>query len=73
VISGTPGVTAGTFTPKVTLAYNDGSRSVSFSWKVSSAAGQLKGYDAKCLGDTGTATRVLGRCAAAASQEWTLP
>jgi hypothetical protein len=110
VISGTPGVTAGTFTPKVTLAYNDGSRSVSFSWKVSSAAGQLKGYDSKCLGDynakttvgnkiviwtcaagaaqtitfaanselqvvgscvTGTATLVLGRCAAAASQEWT--
>lgn len=110
VISGTPGVTAGTFTPKVTLAYNDGSRSVSFSWKVSSAAGQLKGYDAKCLGDynakttvgnkiviwtraagaaqtitfaannelqvvggcvTGTTALVLGRCAAATSQEWT--
>jgi hypothetical protein len=110
LVSGTLGVTAGTFTPKVTVAYNDGSRSVAFSWKVSSAAGQLKGYDSKCLGDynasttvgnkivlwscaagaaqtitfaannelqvvgscvTGGTTAILGRCAGAASQEWT--
>jgi serine protease len=76
VVSGTPGVTAGTFTPKVTVAYNDGSRWVSFSWKVSSAAGQLKGYDAKCLGDYNAKTTagnkiVIWTCAAGAAQNIT--
>ena len=51
VINGTPGVTAGTFTPTVTAAYYDGSKSVTFSWQVSSAPGPVKGYASKCVDD----------------------
>jgi hypothetical protein len=58
VISGTPGVTAGTFTPHVTVAYSNGSQTVSFTWKVSSLAGPVHGYAAKCVDDNGAKTTV---------------
>jgi hypothetical protein len=52
VISGTPGVTAGTYSPRVTVSYYAGSKTVGFSWQVSSAAGPVKGYASKCVDDT---------------------
>jgi serine protease len=110
VISGTPNVTAGTFTSHVTVAYYAGWVTKTFGWQVSSPTGEMKGYSSKCLGDynasttvgnkiviwtctagaaqnitfasngellvvggcvTGATTAVLGKCAGAASQEWT--
>ena len=43
VISGTPNVTAGTFTSKVTVAYHAGWHTITFGWQVSSPAGEMKG------------------------------
>jgi len=52
-IGGTPNVTAGTFTVKITVSYYDGSQSFSFTWKVGSPAGPVKGYASKCVDDAG--------------------
>jgi len=77
LISGTlNGVTAGTFTAKVTVAYYNISRTVSFSWKVGSATGQMKGFDSKCLGDYQAKTTpgtkiVIWTCEAGAAQNIT--
>lgn len=56
LISGTPGVTAGTFTSHVTVAYYAGWHTISFGWNVSSVAGQVKGYATKCVDDTASRT-----------------
>ena len=50
-ITGKPGTTAGTFRTKVTVSDYAGSAAVSFAWQVSSAAGPVKGYAAKCADD----------------------
>jgi hypothetical protein len=76
VISGTPNVTAGTFTSHVTVAYSNGSQTVSFSWKVSSLTGEMRGYSSKCLGDYNGRTTVFNKiviwtCAAGAAQNIT--
>jgi hypothetical protein len=52
VIHGTPNVTAGTFTTRVSVAYYDGSWAFSFTWRVSSPPGQIKGDAAKCVDDS---------------------
>jgi len=52
-ISGTPDVTAGTFTTTVTVAYYAGSTAFSLTWQVSSPPGQVTGYGAKCVADSG--------------------
>jgi hypothetical protein len=57
VISGTPnGPTAGTYTAKVTVAYYDGSVTKTFYWHVSSAVGQVKQANGKCLDDSNDLT-----------------
>jgi serine protease len=75
VISGTP-VTAGTFTTRVTVAYYYSSGTVTFTWKVASTPGQIKGWASKCVADyqaktTAGAKIVLWPCAAAASMNIT--
>ena len=50
-ISGTPGVTAGGYLPRVTVSGAAGSRTVSFGWYVSSKPGAIKGYASKCADD----------------------
>ena len=57
-ISGTPSTTAGTWQPTVTASAGIHSAHVSFTWQVSSKAGAMRGYAAKCLDD------YLGRTAA---------
>jgi hypothetical protein len=76
VISGTPGVTAGTFTPHVTVAYYYSSKAVSFSWRVGSTQGNIKGWASKCVADYQAKTTpysriVLWPCAATASMNIT--
>jgi ricin-type beta-trefoil lectin protein/putative Ig domain-containing protein len=76
VISGTPNVTAGTFTSKVTVAYYAGWHTITFGWQVSSLTGQLKGYSSKCLGDYNASTTagnkiVIWTCVAGAAQNIT--
>jgi membrane-bound inhibitor of C-type lysozyme len=75
-ISGTPGVTAGTFTTRVTVAYYYSSKTVSFAWKVASTQGNIKGWASKCVADyqaktTAGARIVLWPCAATASMNIT--
>lgn len=55
-ISGTPNTTAGTYTTKVTVSDYAKSVSVSFSWQVSSTAGEIKGNGSKCVADSGGRT-----------------
>lgn len=50
-VSGTPGVTAGTYAPRVTVSGSAGTQAVSFDWQVSSKAGAVKGYGRKCAED----------------------
>ena len=76
VISGTPNVTAGTFTSKVTVAYYTGWHTITFGWQVSSPTGEMKGYDSKCLGDYNGKTTVFNKiviwtCTAGAAQNIT--
>jgi Ricin-type beta-trefoil lectin domain/Putative Ig domain len=76
VISGTPNVTAGTFTSKVVVAYYAGWHTISFGWQVSSPAGEMKGYSSKCLGDYNAKTTagnkiVIWTCTAGAAQNIT--
>jgi hypothetical protein len=51
VIQGTPNVTAGTFTTRVSVAYYDGAFGFTFTWRVSSPPGQIKGDASKCVDD----------------------
>jgi len=76
VISGTSNVTAGTFTSKVVVSYYAGWVTKTFGWHLSSLAGEMKGYDAKCLGDYSAKTTagnkiVICTCAAGAAQNIT--
>jgi len=76
VISGTPGVTAGTFTAKVKVGYPWASGTATFSWKVSSTPGNIKGWAGKCVADyqaktTAGARVVLWPCANTASMNIT--
>lgn len=76
VISGTPGVTAGTFTAKVKVGYAWASATATFSWKVSSTLGNIKGWASKCVADyqaktTAGARVVLWPCANTASMNIT--
>jgi hypothetical protein len=50
-ISGSPGVTAGTYTTHVTVSGTAGSKTVSFGWLVGSKPGAVKGYASKCADD----------------------
>lgn len=76
LISGTPNVTAGTVTSKVTVAYYAGWQTKSFTWQVSSPTGEMKGYDSKCLGDSNAKTTagnkiVIWTCTPGAAQNIT--
>lgn len=51
LISGAPGITAGTFAPIVTVAGPTGAFAASFSWLVRSNPGPVKGYAGKCVDD----------------------
>ncbi len=61
-ITGSPNVTAGTFFVKITVSYYAGSTSFRFTWKISSAPGQVTGPSAKCvddaLGHTGSGNKI---------------
>jgi Ricin-type beta-trefoil lectin domain/Putative Ig domain len=75
-ITGTPNVTAGTFTSKVVTAYYAGWHTITFGWQVSSPAGEMKGYSSKCLGDYNAKTTagnkiVIWTCTAGAAQNIT--
>ena len=75
-ISGTPGVTAGTFATTVTVKDYARSASVKFAWHVSSAPGSITGYGFKCvdnyLGHTTAHNKiVLAYCSGAANQQIT--
>ncbi|HTR91206.1 MAG TPA: ricin-type beta-trefoil lectin domain protein [Trebonia sp.] len=50
-ITGTLGVTAGTYHPTVKVSYYAGSVSIKFKWSVSSKPGAIKGFAAKCVDD----------------------
>lgn len=75
VISGTPGITAGTYTARAAAAYYWGpSKTVTFTWKVRSAPGLIKGWASKCVADYQARTTpyskvVLWPCSATASME----
>jgi hypothetical protein len=56
LISGKPGVTAGTFNVKVIVSYYDAARSFTFTWQVSSPPGRIQGPAAKCVDDAGAHT-----------------
>jgi serine protease len=76
VISGTPNVTAGTFTSHVTVAYYAGWHTVTFGWQVSSLTGEMKGYSSKCLADYNASTTIFNKiviwtCTAGAAQNIT--
>jgi serine protease len=75
VISGTP-VTAGTYTAHVTVAYYYSQGTVTFTWKLASTPGNIKGWASKCVADyqaktTAGARIVLWPCAATASMNIT--
>jgi hypothetical protein len=75
-ISGTPNVTAGTFTSHVVVAYYAGWHTITFGWQVSSLAGEMKGYSSKCAGDYNAKTTagnkiVIWTCTAGAAQNIT--
>jgi hypothetical protein len=55
-ITGSPAITAGTWHTQVKVTYPLGTVTASFTWQVSSAAGPVKGYDAKCADDSGGRT-----------------
>ena len=55
-ITGSPATTAGTWHPQVRVSDPLGTVSASFTWQISSAAGPVKGYDAKCVDDSGGRT-----------------
>jgi Ricin-type beta-trefoil lectin domain/Putative Ig domain len=50
-ITGKPATTAGTWHTTVTVSAGTPSSQVSFTWRVSSKAGAVKGYASKCLDD----------------------
>ena len=50
-ITGKPGTTAGTFKPRITVSDDAESSTVTFTWKVSSKAGPVKGYLRRCVDD----------------------
>jgi hypothetical protein len=50
-ITGKPSITAGTWHPTVTVSAGEHSARVSFTWRVSSKAGAVTGYAAKCVDD----------------------
>lgn len=52
LISGTPNVTAGIFKPRITVSYYDGSKSFTFTWRISSLPGPVKGFASKCVDDS---------------------
>jgi serine protease len=51
VITGTFGVTAGVFKPKVSVSYYAGTVTAKFPWQVRSAAGYVSGTHGKCVDD----------------------
>jgi Ricin-type beta-trefoil lectin domain len=55
-ITGDPVTTAGTWHAQVKVTDPLGAATAAFSWRVSSAAGPVKGYDAKCADDSGGRT-----------------
>jgi hypothetical protein len=55
-IAGKPSVTAGTFKPKVIISDYAKSVTIGFIWQISSAAGAVKGYGAKCVDDSASST-----------------
>jgi hypothetical protein len=55
LISGKP-VTGGTFNVKIMVSYYDGSKSFSFTWKLSTPAGPIRGFASKCVDDAGGST-----------------
>jgi len=75
-ITGKPSVTAGTFTPKVTVSDYAKTVSVTFTWQVTSTAGQVTGPGSKCLdvasGLTTSGTKIdLWSCLSQARQKVT--
>jgi hypothetical protein len=75
-ITGTAAVTAGTFSSKVTVSGAAGSDTVTFSWQISSKAGPVKGYAARCADDyldrSGNGTKIdLWSCDGQARQRIT--
>jgi serine protease len=50
-ITGTLGVTAGTYHPTVKVSYYAGSVSIKFKWSVASKPGAIKGFASKCVDD----------------------
>ncbi|TVZ07171.1 hypothetical protein EAS64_07665 [Trebonia kvetii] len=50
-ITGTPGITAGTYHPTVKVSYYAGSVSIKFKWSVGSQPGAIKGFASKCVDD----------------------
>ena len=52
-IAGTPGTTAGTWHPTVTITDYAGAAHVSFTWQVASKPGAVKGFASKCADDYG--------------------
>ncbi len=55
-VTGKPSVTAGTFRPRIRVSDYAKTVTVVFTWFVSSAAGAVKGYGAKCVDDSGGRT-----------------
>ncbi len=55
-ITGSPATTAGTWHTQVRVSDQLGAVTAAFTWQVSSAAGPVKGYDAKCADDSGGRT-----------------
>jgi hypothetical protein len=51
IITGIPVRTAGTYTATIVVSDYADISSTQFTWSVSSSAGQMKGYDAKCVDD----------------------
>jgi hypothetical protein len=75
LISGTP-VTAGTYTTRVTVAYYYSRGTVTFTWKLASTEGNIRGWASKCVADyqaktTAGARIVLWPCAVTASMNIT--
>lgn len=75
VISGTPGITAGTYTARAAAAYYFGpSKTVTFTWKVSSPKGVIRGWASKCVDDYAAAATagnkiVLWTCGPGSGQQ----
>jgi hypothetical protein len=75
-ITGKPSTTAGTWHPTVTVSDGTSSAHVSFTWRVSSKAGRVTGYSAKCVDDykgrSASGTKIdLWTCNGAARQRLT--